>query len=222
MPNIRIRHLSPAPDFPGPWSGRAPGQRIPLRHLEAWVQDARRRILAGAVTDEDKARAMREADSAEVGGGEAMTITYTDELTALEQAQQDLADATADLLTLQREAFDENGQLKGGDAVPAEIRALLRKIAFARYVKPETGSGIEGTQGPAAGPATPNAPTPPAPAPSDEHRRGLFRTVSSVGGWKLPEDAATALKYAQQHGMPDLTAADVERWEDLPIGSLGA
>ena len=222
MPNIRIRHLSPAPDFPGPWSGRAPGQRIPLRHLEAWVQDARRRILAGAVTDEDKARAMREADSAEVGGGEAMTITYTDELTALEQAQQDLADATADLLTLQREAFDENGQLKGGDAVPAEIRALLRKIAFASYVKPRTGSDTLGTGAPAAGPATPNTPAPPAPEPTDEERRGRFRTAAAIGGWALPEQARDALTYVRQMGWRDLTAAEVERWEELPVGSLGA
>ena len=66
MPNIRIRHLSPTPEFPGPWSGLAPSARIPLRHLEAWVQDARRRILAGAVTDEDKARAMREVVAASV------------------------------------------------------------------------------------------------------------------------------------------------------------
>lgn len=208
MPNTRIRHLSPAPDFPGPWSGRAPGQRIPLRHLEAWVQDARRRILAGAVTDEDKARAMREADSAEVGGGEAMTITYTDELTALEQAQQDLADATADLLTLQREAFDENGQLRGGDAVPPEIRLLLRKIAFASYVKPRTGSDTPGTGAPPAGPAAPNTNEPPPPETAAQ-RRARFGEVLKQSGFKWPEQSLEIGNMALQHGF---TLDEVNRW----------
>lgn len=79
-----------------------------------------------------------------------------------------------------------------------------------------------GTQAPAAGPAAPNTPAPPAPDPSDDERRRQWRTAAEMGGWKLPEDAATALKYARQMGMRDLTAADVERWESLAPGSLGA
>lgn len=104
-------------------------------------------------------------------------------------------------------------------------RMALMKAIFAivgEPGKPQTGSDRRGTDASAAGPAAPNAPTPPAPAPSDDERRGQFRTAAAMGGWKLPDDAATALKYARQKGMPDLTGAEVERWEGLPAGTLGA
>lgn len=87
--------------------------------------------------------------------------------------------------------------------------------------KPRTGSDIEGTQGPAAPPATPNVPTPPAPPPTDEQRRQQWQTITQMGGWKLPDQASEALKYARQMGMADLAAAEVERWESLAPGSLG-
>lgn len=76
----KIRHLYPTPEFTGITSKDG----VPLRWLESLVQDARNRILAGAVSDEDKARVMREADSAMVYGAENLRITYTDELTSLE------------------------------------------------------------------------------------------------------------------------------------------
>ena len=82
-----------------------------------------------------------------------------------------------------------------------------------------------GTPAPAAGPATPNVAPAPTPMLTDDERRGLFRSLAStVGGWDLStvDGARAALSYARQKGMPDLTAAEVERWEGLPVGSLGA
>lgn len=122
--------------------------------------------------------------------------------------------------------------------VRAEVEAqaeTLRKLLtneFGRGLTPERADELRrllgllpghpsGTQAPAAGPATPNTPPPPAPPPSDDERRAQFRTAAAMGGWKLPDQASEALKYARQMGMADLAAADVERWEALPPGSLG-
>lgn len=200
---------------PTPWAkaGLPVGAPLPIGALSAWETDLRLWVRSGNTE--------QEADSIWIKAGQ-LEAGFADQLTALEQAQQDLADATADLLTLRDLAFDENGQLRGGDAVPAEIRALLRRIAFASYVKPRTGSDTPGTGAPAAGPATPNTPAPPAPEPTDEERRGRFRTAAAIGGWALPEQARDALTYVRQMGWRDLTAAEVERWEGLPVGSLGA
>lgn len=210
-----ISSSAAAAAVPTPWAkaGLPAGAPLPIGALSAWETDLRLWVRSGN-TEQEADSIWIKIDKLEAG--------FADQLTALEQAQQDLADFTADVLTLQREAFDENGQLKGGDAVPAEIRALLRRIAFASYVKPRTGSDTPGTGAPAAGPATPNTPAPPAPEPTDEERRGRFRTAAAIGGWALPEQARDALTYVRQIGWWDLTAAEVERWEGLPVGSLGA
>ena len=83
----KIRHLYPTQDFPAMTPSN---DGIPLRWLETLVQDARNRILLGAVTEEDKARVMREADSAMIYGTEHLRITYTDELTPLESVTDEL------------------------------------------------------------------------------------------------------------------------------------
>lgn len=88
------------------------------------------------------------------------------------------------------------------------------------------GSGIEGTQAPAAPAATPYVgPSEPDPTlvHTDEERCKRWRAIATNGGWDLTqtEHMRTALKYAQQMGMA-VTAADVERWESLPAGTLGA
>ena len=111
------------------------------------------------------------------------------------------------------------------EPLPTADRMALIQAIFAivgEPAKPQTGSGVDGTQGPAAGPAEPNTPPAPAPAPSDDERRGQFRAAAAMGGWKLPDQAREALTYARQMGMRDLAAAEVERWESLPVGSLGA
>lgn len=209
----RIRHLSPTPDFLGPWSGKQPTELVPAAHVIDWLQDARRRILAAGGTDQ-------EANSLMVAGGSVLALTYTDDLTEIEQARDTLAGLTtlADMAQKFRNA-------KGESTVSTEdFNAFLDRLLALAEQKAFTPSGdtpgSKGTQGPAAPPATPNTPTPPAPAPTDEQRRDLFRTIASVGGWDLKTQARDALNYARQKGMPDLTAAEVERWEGLAAGAL--
>lgn len=108
----KIRHLYPTSDFTGITSTDG----IPLRWLESLVQEARNRILAGAVSDEDKARVMREADSAKVYGAENLRITYTDELTSVE--------AMTDLIA-ERDSRDQKvRELLSGEVSVETIKAL--------------------------------------------------------------------------------------------------
>lgn len=108
----KIRHLYPTSDFTGITSTDG----VPLRWLESLVQEARNRILAGAVSDEDKARVMREADSAKVYGAENLRITYTDELTSVE--------AMTDLIA-ERDSRDQKvRELLSGEVSVETIKAL--------------------------------------------------------------------------------------------------
>lgn len=211
MPATRIRHLSPTADFLGPWSGKPPTDLVPAAHVIDWLQDARRRILAAGGTDQ-------EANSLMVAGGSALALTYTDELTEIEQARDELA-AWRALGQESREWIGREGESRVSQA---DFRRFVERMSALLGNPLILDPAAVGTQGPAAGPVTPNTPTPPAPEPTDEERRGRFRAAAAIGGWALPEQARDALTYVRQMGWRDLTAAEVERWEGLPVGSLGA
>lgn len=149
-----VRQIYPSDQFPSMLAGRDLSEGVPLGWLTALQQDSIRIIRARngpTVTPADEARVQREVDGARVYGSEHLSVRYPDELSALEQAQQDLADATAALLDFRTQHYDENGQLKKTPEALAALHALM----FASYVKPRPGSGIEGVQGPAAGPSAP-------------------------------------------------------------------
>jgi hypothetical protein len=90
--------------------------------LESLVQEARRHILEGAVSDEDKARVMREADSLRVYGAAWLIFVYDDELTPSEVLVDRLAERDA-TLTSARALLPQPG-----GAMAAEDVAALRKL----------------------------------------------------------------------------------------------
>lgn len=130
MPATRIRHLSPTADFLGPWSGKQPTDLVPAAHVIDWLQDARRRILAAGGTDQ-------EANSLMVAGGSALALTYTDDLTEVEQARDTLAGLTtlADMAQKFRNA-------KGESTVSTEdFNAFLDRLLALAEQKAFTPSG---------------------------------------------------------------------------------
>lgn len=163
---------------------------------------------------------------------------FVDDINAREPSSQNAITVTikGDTLSasVERELTPAEEVLHVRAEVEAQAEALRKLLTneFGRGLAPERADELRrllgllpgnptGTQAPAAGPATPNAPPAPAPDPTDDERRRQWHAAAAMGGWKLPEDAATALKYARQMGMRDLTSADVERWESLAPGSLG-
>lgn len=212
MTASRIRHLSPTADFLGPWSGKPATELVPAAHVIDWLQDARRRILASGGTD-------AEANSLMVGGGSALALTFTDDLTEIEQARDELA-AWRALAEQARQWIGREGESRVSQADFRKfVEAATALLGNPLIIDPASA----GTQAPAAPPATPNTAPAPTPAPTDEERRGKFLTIAAMGGWDLNtiEGARAALGYAQKMGMPDVTAADVERWEGLAGGALG-
>ncbi|RTL06514.1 MAG: hypothetical protein EKK62_12860 [Acidimicrobiia bacterium] len=119
-----------------------------------------------------------------------------------------------------------------------EARAALERVTRERDAllaerRGITGSGVTGTQGPAAIAVVYDNTTPPpadeaalaAQAAATNHARFTrWRELVAQGGWRMPDHALQALTYARQQGMADLTAAEVEGWEShhLAPGSLGA
>lgn len=196
MPATRIRHLSPTADFPGPWSGRAPGEAIPLRHLEAWVQEARRRILVGGTE--------QEADSAMVAGGEGLAITYTDQLTEIEQARDELA-AWRALGQESREWIGREGESRVSQA---DFRRFVERMSALLGNSLTLDPAAVGTQGPAAGPVTPNTNEPP-PAETEAQRRARFDELLKQSGFKWPEQSIEISNMAVQNGF---TLDEVNRW----------
>lgn len=201
MTATRIRHLSPTADFLGPWSGKQPTELVPAAHVIDWLQDARRRILAAGGTDQ-------EANSLMVAGGSALALTYTDDLTEIEQARDTLAGLTtlADMAQKFRNA-------KGESTVSTEdFNAFLDRLLALAEQKAFTPSGdtpgLKGTQGPAAPPATPNTNDPPPPE-TEAQRRARFDEVLKQSGFKLPDDLIAVGNLAMQHGF---TLDELNRW----------
>lgn len=121
--------------------------------------------------------------------------------------------------------------LPPNDSVPLSARErheMMQRIygIVGEPPKPTTGSGIAGTQGPAAPAFDPSKPPKEASSePTDEQNKARWRKIAvEVGGWDLSrdEELATALRYARRMGWPELKAADVERWEGRPSGTLAA
>lgn len=86
------RQLYPTAEFPSlhATNGRTPGTPVPLRWLQALVNEAVLRITAAggtATTPTDQARMQREVDSAVIYGfdGPGIRIGYQDELTEVEE-----------------------------------------------------------------------------------------------------------------------------------------
>jgi len=207
----KIRHLYPTPEFIGITSKDG----VPLRWLESLVQEARNRILAGAVSDEDKARVMREADSAMVYGAENLRITYTDELTQTEQLQEDLVNATKGLLSL-RSLYDENGMLRVGPdgKVPADVLQKLREVVWADYVREGIGS-IEGTNANPAEPIKPNTKDDVVP---QKDRKTQFLEYFKNAGWVLPGNERELYNDSVNSGK--FTLAEAEEWLGVTPGSI--
>lgn len=184
--------------------GRNPADGVPLRWLESFVQESIHRVLvlAGPTTSEqDKARVEREVDSALVFGVEHLRSAFVDEQTEIEALRERAA--TADRLR------EEILQALGADTSLAaqKVRTLLgaNPTAF--------GSGVEGTQAPAA-----PAPTPTVvleSTPIDERARvGALLTNS---GFVLP-DHARALRTAAVNWQT--TESLIEALLDNPIGTI--
>ncbi len=166
----KIRHLYPSQEFPA--IAVAPDETVPARWLEALVDDARRRILAGAVTKEDEARVMREADSIRVYGAAGLIFVYDDELTSVEIMADDLVALRAQLAAAQARIKE----LEGND----------------------NGSDIAGT--PAAPVGHTWGPSDVlAAAPAD--RQQVFLNWFTQSGWKLPDHDAPVYFGIRQQGV---------------------
>lgn len=201
MTATRIRHLSPTADFLGPWSGKQPTELVPAAHVIDWLQDARRRILAAGGTDQ-------EANSLMVAGGSALALTYTDDLTEVEQARDTLAGLTtlADMAQKFRNA-------KGESTVSTEdFNAFLDRLLALAEQKAFTPNGdtpgSKSTQAPAAPPATPNT-NEPTPPETEAQRRARFDEVLKQSGFKWPDDSIAIGNMGLQHGF---TLDEVNRW----------
>lgn len=201
MTATRIRHLSPTADFLGPWSGKQPTDLVPAAHVIDWLQDARRRILAAGGTDQ-------EANSLMVAGGSALALTYTDDLTEVEQARDTLAGLTtlADMAQKFRNA-------KGESTVSTEdFNAFLDRLLALAEQKAFTPNGdtpgSKSTQAPAAPPATPNT-NEPTPPETEAQRRARFDEVLKQSGFKWPDDSIAIGNMGLQHGF---TLDEVNRW----------
>lgn len=81
------------------------------------------------------------------------------------------------------------------------------------------GSGIEGTQGPAAPPAAVYSPKDPLGPPPEtaEERAERWRHQVKVAGWKFPDDAIAIAHDARNHGYTNAEAETIMGW---PAGSL--
>lgn len=189
----------------------APRGTFPLRHLEAYVQACLSRYAdkPGMTVAELSQLEQDRKSMMTTISGDTMSTTIEKTLTYTEQLADDLERATAGLLSL-RELYDENGQLKTGPdgKVPKDVLKKLRAVVWADYVRPVSGSGVEGTSAPPAGPAVPNvAPTPEEIAAQQEQaqRDEWMRFVQESGfGWDLNKaDNIKALKQqATNMGIP--------------------
>lgn len=208
----RIRHIYPTADFPS--LQQTPGASIPLRWLESLVKDIRNRIMVGAVSEEDKARVVREADSAQVWGVEQLRVTYTDELTQTEQLQLDLENATKGLLSL-RQFYDDKGNLRltSEGKLPDALVEELRKVVWANYVK-NTIASQEGTQ-PDTTPVLVINNNDPIEVKVD--RKAQFLEYVKNAGWKLPGNERELYNDGIRLGF---TPAEAEEWLNAVPGSI--
>lgn len=120
MPPTRIRQIYPTAELPGllAQSGRTPEQGVPLRWLETLVSRVRSHILKTGGTES-------EADSVLVFGAEHLTARYTDELTALEQLQ-DQVSAQSETLAALRTLLGRAGEAMTIEQLDA-VRQALRE-----------------------------------------------------------------------------------------------
>ncbi len=201
MTATRIRHLSPTADFLGPWSGKQPTELVPAAHVIDWLQDARRRILAAGGTDQ-------EANSLMVAGGSALALTYTDDLTEIEQARDTLAGLTT-LADMAQKFRNDKGE---STVSAADFHAFLDRLfalAGQKAFDPNGDTpGSKSTQAPAAPPATPYT-YEPAPVETDAQRRARFDEVLKQSGFKWPDDSIPIGNMGLQHGF---TLDEVNRW----------
>ena len=197
----------------------APRGSFPLRHLESYVQDCLR-LYADRPDMTDAEKSTLELDRRTLRTrivGDTLVTTITKTLTHAEELADDLQRATAGLLSL-RSLYDENGQLKTDEngQVPGDVLKKLREVIWADYVRPQTGSGVEGTQATAAPPAEPNGPVAPPPPQTYDQRRLIWETGLAMGGWTIPDQIDVAIKYVRQMVLPDLTDEEAYRWESIP------
>lgn len=209
----RIRHIYPTADFPS--LQQTPGASIPLRWLESLVQDIRNRIMVGAVSEEDKARVMREADSAQVWGTEHLRVTYTDELTPIEQLQLDLENATKGLFSL-RSLYDDKGMLRvdSDGKLSAEVAQKLREVIWANYVK-DSSASQQGTQ-PDTTPILVIDKNDPIEVKVD--RKAQFLEYVKNAGWKLPGNERELYNDSKNSGL--FTISEAEEWLNAVPGSI--
>jgi hypothetical protein len=190
---------------------QAPVGSFGLRALETYVQECLR-LYADKPVMSDAERSQLEQDRKTLTTtivGNTLVTTIDKSLTYAEELADDLEQAVAGLRSL-RDLYDENGQLKTGPdgKVPKDVLQKLRAVVWADYVRPQPGSGIEGTQGPAAGPATPNVnPTPEQLAVElerQQHETWMNFVQQSGFGWDLtnPDNLKILRKEAARLGIP--------------------
>lgn len=116
MTASKIRHLYPTQQLPSllAKSGRSASEGVPLRWLEAMVQEC----LGAIGTNE------QERNSAVVYGTEHLRVTFEDQLTAEEQLRDRLEATEAKL----RAAIGSIQALRGGPMTADEVKLLLQSL----------------------------------------------------------------------------------------------
>lgn len=169
-------------------SGKLVGEPLPLRWLETLVQDIRRHIVAIGGTE-------AEADSAVVYGAEGLRVQYTDQLTAVEQLREALADRERALTELR-------GIFRGIDSQDPRLQQIQAILGLPADKRP-------GVSAPAAGPASVNTPSE-GPAPlNDEQRRLAWLDHLERGRWRWQANEQAIRNDAARLG---LTADELKAW----------
>jgi hypothetical protein len=215
---METRHRSIYPDpngFPSMHAeaGIPPGSPVPLRYLEDLVARALRRIraLGGEMkTEEDKARVQREMDSAKVWGAETLRIGYEDELTNVDQMQDELSQWRS-LAQQARSFVNASGEPTASREQLVEFLAKMTALGGNPiYINPE-----EASPAPAAPPATPHKPDEQA-TPIDD-RRAQFMAWFKESGFELPGDEIELWHESKRWFLP---TSQIEEWLGAEIGSI--